>query len=341
MHDLAEMALWSQTPDVMQGIQQLITQGIGREDAALEVLGFTLEELNQQLGSRWRLPSLVQDSQFLCNSYQAQPLTVMLACALARASELDWNNQQLHDYFELLADFLAITQDQAQMLMHQYAAQAARQLYLLPLPLSAHRLILIHRETEPKPGPAISFKPTPATQDKPTPANKRPDPARTPTREALAPTKPIPESQINPLHEQVTLTIKDLQQVHGFRSVMFAILSPDKMRLRARFVASDSQQDRLKGFDTNLNVTSIFTILMKKPQALWLNADNRQKFLPLIPGSILETLCASGCLLMSIFVRDKPIGLFYADNGNSKRDLTLNQFNNFKVACQRFAQSLS
>jgi hypothetical protein len=265
----------------------------------------------------------------------------MLACALARASALDWRNQELLDYLELVADFLEIPPDRVQAQLHQYAAQAARQLYLLPLPLPAHRLILVHRETESKPISAATVKPMSATPHESPTTHAGPSPELTPGQEALPPAKPKPDSQINPLHEQLTRTIRDMQQICCLNCVMFAMLSPDKTRLKARFVVGESQQDRLKGFDANLTEPSLFSVLMKKPQALWLNADNRQKYLPMIPDSMTQSLSESGFLLMSIFIRDKPIGLFYADNGTNKHGLTLEQFNNFKISCQRFAQRLA
>ena len=77
---------------------------------------------------------------------------------------------------------------------------------------------------------------------------------------------------------------------------------------------------------------------MKKPQALWLNPENREKYQSLIPSPILQALSASDFLIMSVFVRERPIGLFYADNGAG---LTQEQYNRFKLSCQRFIQALT
>jgi HD-like signal output (HDOD) protein len=340
LHDVGEMALWVQAPDVMRGIHSRITQGAGREDAALEVLGFSFEELNQQLGSRWRLPALVQDSQGLFNSYQPQPLTVMLACAIARASAKGWGNPELMEYLELLADFLNIPEDKAQALLHQYAAQAGRQLYRLPLPLSVHRLLQLPAENKTAANPQ-AVKPTKTTAGavspphlsatRPTPLSTQPSPAETAVKT---------DKQANPLHLQLTRTIDEMQNAHGLDNVMFAMLSPDKRCLKARYVASASQNDRLRSFETRLDQPGLFSIIMQKPQALWCNAANRERYLPMIPPQAIQTLCDKGFLIMSIFFRNKPIGMFYADNTEAANDLTADQFNNFKVSCQRFVQRL-
>ena len=340
LHDVGEMALWVQAPDVMRGIQRLITQGAGREDATLEVLGFSLEELNQQLGSRWQLPALVQESQGLFNSYQPQPLTVMLACALARASAADWYNPELMEYQELLADFLDISQDKVQALHHQYAAQAGRQLYRLPLPLSIHRLLQMPAKdmTAAKPQAAKRAK-TAAAGASPTQVSAI-QPAPPTSQPASSENGKKIDRQTNPLHIQLTRTLDEMQHAHGLDNVMFAMLSPDRRCLKARYVASPSQSERLRGFEVNLDEPGLFSIIMQKPQALWCNAGNRERYLPMIPSQIIQSLCDKGFLIMSIFFRNKPIGLFYADNTGSVNDLTSDQFNNFKISCQRFVQRL-
>ena len=347
LHDIGEMALWAQAPDVMRGIQKLINQGAGRDDAVLEVLGFTYEELNQQLGMRWQLPALVQDSQGLFNSYQPKPLTVMLACAVARASATDWYNRELADYLELLADFLDISQDEAYALIHQYAAEAGRKLYPLPLPLSVYRLLQNQHRTKAAAKPQVTEKTKPAKPTPPQPQITPPQPqvtASQPTLSSKQTTVPSaerkPDTQTNPLHVQLTKTVEDMQQIHGLNNIMFAMLSPDRLLLKARFVASTAHAERLRAFEAKLDEPSLFSIIMKKPQALWFHADNQEKYLPMIAQQTLRSLCNQGFMIMSIFLRNKPIGLFYADNEDTAGGLTLDQFNNFKVSCQRFVQRL-
>jgi hypothetical protein len=337
LHDIGEMTLWVQAPDVMRGIERLVHQGAGRKDAALEVLGFTLEALNQQLSLRWQLSGLTQDSQGLFNSHQPDPLTVMLACEIARASALDWHNRELTDGLELLAGFLDISEDAAQALIHQLAAQAGRKLYRLPLPLSVRRLIPIPSRTE------ASVKPENANQAQPASQTARPESS------ASGPTSSIPAhakvanksgNQTGSLHAQLTETIDEMRHVHGLNNVMFAMLSPDRRWLKARFVASTSESERLRGFEAKLDGPGLFSVMMQKTQALWFNAGNRERYRPMIPPQTIRALNDNGFLMMSIFLRNKPIGLFYADKAEAASGLTADQFHNFKLSCQRFAQHL-
>jgi len=60
----------------------------------------------------------------------------------------------------------------------------------------------------------------------------------------------------------------------------------------------------------------------------------------MIPAALRNIINPDGFLAMSIFLRNKPIGLFYADNGPHAA-VDLQQFENFKASCQRVIHSLS
>ncbi|MEN8180794.1 MAG: HDOD domain-containing protein [Pseudomonadota bacterium] len=339
LHDVGEMALWNAAPEVMRQIQQLMQQGDSREDAALQVLGFTLEALNQKLSSRWQLPELTQESQELYNSFQPQPLTVMLACAVARDSVHSWTSQKIFDHLELLAEFLEISQEQAQAQLHQAAALAARKLHGLPLPLPAFRLVNSTGNKVSPPMQQTEAKSEPATTQPPLPAKA--EKTAQPVHQKSPATDKKPAPKHNPLHESLTRTIDTMQENHGLVNVMFTMLSTDKTKLIARFVAGNQAQSKLKGFQVSLQRPSLFSLLMKKPQAIWLNPGNQEKYQQLLPEKILQQLCGKGFLVMSIFIKNKPVGLFYADNGCSNKPLTGDQYHNFKALCQRFMQELA
>ncbi|MET0049520.1 MAG: hypothetical protein ABW095_00385 [Candidatus Thiodiazotropha sp.] len=126
----------------------------------------------------------------------------------------------------------------------------------------------------------------------------------------------------------------------GLSRAMFAMLTPDKVALKARLVIESEHQLSLKSFMLNIDKPSLFSILMKKPQAVSLNRNNADKYLPMIPPSAREQINTSGFVAMSIFIKNKPVGLFYADNGLSGPGVTRHQFENFKVICQGITKSI-
>jgi hypothetical protein len=349
------MALWSVAADKMRAVHTKIKQEIPRESAAQQILGITLEELNVQMSLQWQLPDLVRNSQGLSNSYLPKPLSVMLASALARESSLSWQRAKTDDDIELLAEFLDVSHDEAAAYLHRLAAEAARDLYSLPLRLPAFHLIPggfapqephtadvtepteakqqgVAAPSEPEPPPVAKLAPQQQAETTPAPpaGNKEKDVSQA-----------APKKHVNPLQELLNGALQQMHEELGLSRAMFAMLSPDKSALRARFVVESAEQLSLKGFALNITKPNLFKALMNKPQAVSLNKGNAEKYLPMIPQSALEQINSSGFVSMSVFIKGKPVGLFYADNGISGPGVTRSQYDTFKAICQKTVQMIN
>ncbi|MES9990779.1 MAG: HDOD domain-containing protein [Candidatus Thiodiazotropha sp.] len=344
LHDIGEMGLWSVAADRMRTIQDKIGSETPRDDASREILGFTLEELSLQLSQHWQLPDLVQESQGLSDNYQPKPLTVRMASTLARDSSLGWRHARTDNDIELLAEFLEIPQERAIAHFHRLAAEAARELHRLPLPLPAFYLIPWDLEpSKPKMEQAEAAKTvaSPTTPTEPPPAEAPQPPAETAAPETpSAKPEQAPKKRINPLQQLISNALQQMHEELGLSRTMFAMLSPDKTVLKARFVVEAEKQLSLKGFVLNITKPSLFSALLKKPQAVSLNKGNAEKYLPMIPQSALEQMNNSGFATMSVFIHGKPVGLFYADNGISGPGVTRQQYDNFKAICQKTIQAI-
>lgn len=343
LHDLGEMALWSMAADKMRAVHEKIANDTARDNASREILGFTLEELSVELSLNWRLPDLIGESQGVSDSYQPRPLTVMLASTLANDSSLGWCRARTDADIELLAEFLEIPQDSASAHLHRIAAEAARELHGLPLPLPAYYLIPSElappkskseqvRQAEPAAAPRNRDEPPPAETQRPPPRPAAGSPAATPEQS--------PKKRVNPLQQLLSSALQQMHEELGLSRTMFAMLSPDRSALKARFVVEAEQQLSLKGFVLNMTKPSLFKSLLNKPQAISLNRVNAEKYLPMIPQSALEQMNNSGFVTMSVFIHGKPVGLFYADNGISGPGVTRQQYDNFKAICQQTIKAI-
>jgi hypothetical protein len=353
LHDIGEMALWSAAADKMHAVNTRITQGAPRESASRQILGVTPEELSIQLSVKWQLPDLIRDSQGLFNSYLPKPLSVMLASALDRDSRLGWQRTKTVDDIELLAEFLEISHDEATAYLHRLATEAARDLYRLPLQLPAFHLIpagfapreslVAHAAVSPEiTQQEAAAPPTPTPEQKPPPRaqiERPPEDSISDKKKAVS--QDAPKQRVNPLQELLNGALQQMHAELGLSRVMFAMLSPDKSTLRARFVVESTKLLSLKGFTLNITKPSLFSTLMKKQQAISLNNTNIEKYLPMIPRSALEQINRSGFVSMSVFIKGKPVGLFYADNGISGPGVTRQQYDNFKVICQKTMQIIT
>lgn len=318
LHDIAEMALWNQAPEQMLEIKRLIHQGEERDNAAMAVLECSFEALNLELSRHWSLPELIATSQGLSNSYLPGPLTVMLAVALARESHLGWQRGRTLDDLELLAEFLDVPLESAAARLHRLAAEAARQLSPLPVPLPAFYLISSDAAAYPR---------------QQSPAGPRPQATPSPEPRQATPVKHPP------LHEAFLHSLQEMRTEHGLKRAMFALLNKERSQLRARLVLEEKNAS-LNGFCVDLVPPNLFSLLLKKPQALAVKADNCEKYRDMIPPPLRNLVSTENFLVMSVFLHNRPIGLFYADNGPGIA-ITPRQYENFKASCQRAIHALS
>ncbi|MBV2120492.1 MAG: HDOD domain-containing protein [Candidatus Thiodiazotropha sp. (ex Ctena orbiculata)] len=361
LHEIGEMALWSVVPDEMQRVQRKILAGDDRESVAKTELGCTFETLNIRLSERWQLPDLIIESQGISNSFLPKPLSVMLSSAIARETSLGWQREKTIGDLELLAEFLEIPQENAISTMHRLAAEAARDLHTLPLPLPGFYIISGDPKPDTKPASKKSEQPAKrppqpkkAAEEKPqaapvrkaeSSADKSAPETQAPAAKQQKPTAasdtPAPPAQkSNPLQEMLSSALQQMHEDLGLSRTMFAMLTPDRAMIRSRLVVESEQQLSLKGFALDTKKPSLFNILLSKPQAVILNKDNAEKYLPMIPQEAQEQINTSGFVSMSIFIRNKPVGLFYADNGLSGPGVTRQQFDNFKVICQKIMKTM-
>ncbi|GAB3266839.1 hypothetical protein [Chitinimonas naiadis] len=135
------------------------------------------------------------------------------------------------------------------------------------------------------------------------------------------------------------LAIRAQAEGIGFKRILFGLLMPGHNSLKTRYIVGAAEEDPLRQLQVELSTPHIVTRLMLKPQSIWLNQTNRTQFEALLPRSLKLASGGSDFLAMSLFVEDKPVGLFYADNQGAP--LTEAQYGAFKQVCLMTGQSLT
>jgi len=135
------------------------------------------------------------------------------------------------------------------------------------------------------------------------------------------------------------LAIRAQAEGIGFKRILFGLLMAGHNTLKTRYIVGASEEDPLRQLQIDLATPHILTRLMLKPQSIWLNAGNRTQFDALLPRSLKQATAGGDFLAMSLFVEDKPVGLFYADNRGAP--LTEAQYTAFKQVCQMTGQALT
>lgn len=326
--DLAELLLWSRASREMEQRQLLIERGQSRTRAELTLFGFELDQLSRALAERWGLPPLVAQSLQPSGAFQQRSLMVMLAAALARESQQSWYSETTGELLELVAELNRTSLDRAIAQTHTQAAETARSLAYLPLPLSVSGLMLAAGE-EAKTKPQKISRPQAALP-----------PALIPDTSPPAPSVRADDADGTDRNRRLGRLLNDLKSHAGVERIMVATLNGDGGRLTAKYIVGADKSAPLRRFQHPASGRHLFSLLLKKPQGLWLNVENRQKLMPLLTEEALNTLNTDGFYMSSLFVKNRPVGIVYADR-NDPQALDRQGFSQFKTLAQRLANELS
>jgi len=320
--DLPEMALRVQMAKEMAGVQKRIEAGASRDEAAKAVLGCTLDEIGLGLARLWSLPRFCCEAFETAGHFHVRALLAKLAAELSRTSYIGWRSPRMPELIEILAEFLDIEPAEAQAELHSASAAAARELFVLGLPLNIHRLL---SEPTAQQHDHKQEKPAAASQKASAQPASRPEAG-----------KPTPGS----LHGALQRSMQMMREHAGVTRVLLAMLSPDRRQLQARFVLDADGSSPFRKFNAETTDKNFFNLLLSKPQALWINPDNHDKFLPLMPEDFRNMADPRGFFTMSLFVKNRSIGLFYADAAPDGA-LGAQEYDRFKQLCQRVANSMN
>ncbi|GGP18764.1 hypothetical protein [Silvimonas iriomotensis] len=120
----------------------------------------------------------------------------------------------------------------------------------------------------------------------------------------------------------------------------FMVYSAADNLLRTRFVQSPDEQDRMRDFALPMDNVHLFARLMTKPQAVWLNEHTRNNLQKLLPGTWLQRFGAGDFCAMSIFMNERPVGLFIGQR-TSLKALDETTFTQFKQVCLLVSRALA
>jgi hypothetical protein len=93
-------------------------------------------------------------------------------------------------------------------------------------------------------------------------------------------------------------------------------------------------------FEIDLRRPSLFDRLLKPPQGLLVDQDNYQKVWSQMSDDCRRLLPQFGFCLTPVFVRDKPIGLFYAGGFPDDEQREKSRYQQFKKIGQATAHAL-
>jgi hypothetical protein len=127
------------------------------------------------------------------------------------------------------------------------------------------------------------------------------------------------------------LIMEGIQKVIGFDRIILALCNPDRTEIRGRYGFGLQSESLTENFRIPLHESNLFgrCLIVRKPEFV---ADTRQPgTYALLPSPIQKVLSTRSFVVSPIYSASKEVGLFYADNSSSGREISSNDFRRFEL----------
>lgn len=158
-------------------------------------------------------------------------------------------------------------------------------------------------------------------------------------REALQGIEGHLDGSLN-LNQMSAIILKGLHTGLGLSRILFAMVTPDGLKVKSRFTLGIHAEDPLRHFEFSLGGKDLFCQLMGKMQGVWVNETNREKLWPMVSPALQQVIGTGDFYAMSLQVENKPFGLIYADRGHGYCGLDPLTYTDFKMLCLQAARGL-
>lgn len=328
----AVLALAVHDPEALLRASYAVQEGVPTDAAFQAELGESINHANRTLAEHWGLPHLAQEAMDNRDMQATRSIPVRLAGDLALAMTFGRCSEETGALVALFSNFLHRPVDQVSGLLHAQAAQAARDLYSLGYPTAAFECLFLPLPQEAEDDIPEELQRLWAKKAKrPTADTATQAAASTPKRSAPAqPARPD-------LQQTLTQIMQRMREDAGLERVMFSLLGKDRRQLQARLFLGSAKDDVLRRFASPVGGKDLFSLLLKKPQSIWVNAANLDRYQAHLLPPLDQLPSKQGWFAMSLFVRNKPMGLFYADGGT----LDDQAYQRFRQLVQRASNALN
>ncbi|MDR3395658.1 MAG: HDOD domain-containing protein [Parasulfuritortus sp.] len=336
-----EFLLWLDAPDIADQLAQLRRNMLSAE-AEQNVLGFAMPPLRLMLLEAWKIPDGIRDLLDEKHADRARQIILKAALKISHRSRQGWWDTRLLESYQALSETIGLSMDDVIRTVHDNAIRVARTNNWVPAPPAAAWLPMQEGEwpqdSQRKSSPAIATPENKAADDEP--HTVCPMPVKSVLDETIATLRSHQDDSLS-LSQMLAIILKGLHSGLGLSRVLFALATPDGVRMKCRFTLGIPSGDPLRHFEFSLNSNDLFGLITRKMQGVWVNDENRGKLWPMVGPDLRAMIGRGDFYAMSLFANDRPIGLIYADRGHGDCELDSKTYNDFKVLCLEAAKGLS
>lgn len=341
LYRVGELAFWCFGNQTCERVEQLASQpGVTLEAALERVLGFRLSQLSRRLVHEWRLTDLLKEAIDHPARQDPRIQTVMLGHQIARcAEEHGWHSEEMERLERRAARLIDASEAETRTLFQEKAAAAFGMAHdcgataaarLIPLP-DEYRYL--NDELEAAAETELSTPQVGATP----PPESNPLPDSRLQLSILRELNSAIEGARCDFNVIMELVLEGLYRGVGMDRVVFALMTPDRRGLKAKYALGMPDEAAIAAFQfvrpaTGMNV--LFETLDRQLPRLVTLAE-RERDPRLVPEGLATIMGIVPFMVAPVIINQKSIGLFLADRGLSQRPLDPDSFGDFKHFVQQ------
>ncbi|KXX64283.1 hypothetical protein AY586_14225 [Marichromatium gracile] len=340
LHRIGELAFWCFGGEQAEALDQLYRQQPTTlpERAQERVLGFRLNQLSGQLAKVWNLNELVREAIVTPSVLDERVQTVVLGQQIALCAEDGgWHTEPMEKLVKRAAKMIDLAIGETHKMLQHNASEAAEMAAVIGAQIAAPH-IPQQQEASDQPTPETPTE-TAAAEATTDVENAAPEPDAQLQLRVLRELSTLIESGTASLNQVMTLALEGIHRGVGMDRVVFALITPDKRTLKARYALGSDPERLLARFQfTRLPGQNhpLFTVIERK-QARCL----RGEALADVPATVIQALGRTPFMIAPIEIAGQGIGLLYADRASSARTLTEPLFEDFQHFAKQASQGLT
>jgi hypothetical protein len=324
LHNLGEFCACLFDHDHYRQYQQKFLAMGSDANSAKPVFGFDFHELGRVYAEKSFLPALVTESLDENIPAGRKARLIQLAADVSHQAETGWYHSSMTATVQVCAAYLNQSLDRFDKQLQAVAIESARNCpFTDVLPAAARLIMLPDREKSTIPAP-----------DDPA----RRDPGR---NEFEIRIKALLQTTHPTRTRLIDLLLSHLHyDLHLTRAVLM-LLSRDKTRLGTRAGKGIDEHSPIRTLVIDISRPGLLKTLLAMPQALWVKAEDYQRYEAALPAKFKSSFLHESFFLMSLYATGKPIGMIFCDRSAAVNKLDKLSYIQFKSAIMLTSKALT
>ena len=329
LYHIGDLAYWCVADETGEALSAALQNPNYSHDEAEElILGFTMRDMSRSIAQKWGLSDLLKKTLDTTEPTESSSKAITLSHEFAIAVEEGWDTEEVT---ELTLNISELTNTSEENITEHLKEQASKSADItrafggksiadaIPLPSTskvADSIIDTVQEVEVVPS---YFQPDSQLQ-----------------LQILQDLMTVSKEKTD-FNVLIEMSLEGISRGIGMDHALFALLTPNRKELKVKQVIGDNSQWLKEHFKFTLNnpESRIWLHSFKEGCAIQIDSTSPSEVKRLISQSTSKKLKSSAFLVAPVIVKNKPIGLLYADQAVSKRALNDENFNGFQLFSQQ------